>query len=73
MSEWRSDAEMREALKQAKANLRLEGLKVSPEQEALALQHARGEITHEQYLQLVVERATRRPGGRSRRHAAGLT
>lgn len=60
MVAWRSEAEMREAVEQAKATLRLEGLEVTAEQEALALRQARGEITHEEYLRLVVELATRR-------------
>ena len=60
MVAWRSEAEMREAVEQAKAALRLEGLELTAEQEALALRQARGEITHEEYLRLVVELATRR-------------
>jgi hypothetical protein len=59
MTGWRSEAELRQALEEAKATQRLEGIEVSAEQEALALRRLRGEITEEELIRLAVELAKR--------------
>jgi hypothetical protein len=59
MTGWRSEAELRQALEEAKATQRLEGIEVSAEQEALALRRLRGEITEDELIRLAVELAKR--------------
>ncbi len=55
-----SDVEIKTALEHAKATQRLEGIELSAGQEALVLRRLRGEITHDEFVRLAVELATRR-------------
>ncbi len=57
MTGWRSEAEMQEALDRAGASLRLEGIELPAGQEALVLRRARGELTEQEFIRLVVELA----------------
>jgi uncharacterized membrane protein len=61
MNAWKSEEQLLKALEQATASSRLEGLELTEEETQLLLRHARGEITHEQYIALALEIARRTP------------
>lgn len=64
MPSWHSEAEMLEAVEQAKGSLRLEGMDLRPEEEQLVLRRARGEISEQEFTRLVLELAKGRSGRR---------
>ncbi len=60
-----SEAELLESLERVQGSLGLEGMALKPEEQQLLLRTARGEITHEEYVHLVVDLALRSaPGSR---------
>lgn len=53
----RTDAQIEESMKRAKASLEIEGLIVTDEHTALVRKRLKGEITQEEFLRLAKERA----------------
>lgn len=49
MKPWKDEAEMLKAIAYADATHRMEGLELTPEQKALALQMAKGELTEDEF------------------------